>query len=109
MNQTQALEKQLADAKQAMEMRDLALKLSEIPEFKKLILEKFCVTECARYAQLSADPNVTEGVRASSLAIAQSAGHLRRFLSATITMGDVAERSIPDLEDEIIASRTEEE
>ncbi len=102
------LEKQLNNAKELIAKRELALKLHNNPDFKELILQDFCVTECARYAQASADPALTENQRADSLAIAQAAGHLRRFLSVLIQQADVAERSIPDLEDEIIAARAEE-
>ena len=108
MSDVMALEKQLNNAKKLVENRELALKLSEIPEFRKLILEEFCVNECARYAQLSAEPGLSPVERADALALAQAAGHLRRFLSVTIQQGFVASNSMQDLEDEIEAARQEE-
>lgn len=89
-----ALEQQLNKTKQSVELRNLALKLSENPEFKKIILEEFCVKECARYAQLSADPTLSVEDRANSLALAQAAGHLKRYLSVLVRMGDVAESDL---------------
>ena len=108
MSDVLSLEKQLNNAKELVVKRELALKLSENPEFRKLILEDFCVTECARYAQLSADPGLSDRERQDSLALAQAAGHLRRFLSVTIQQGYVASNSMQDLEDEIEAARQEE-
>lgn len=103
-----ALEQQLNKSKQSVELRNLALKLSENPEFKKIILEEFCVKECARYAQLSADPTLSAEDRANSLALAQAAGHLKRYLSVLVRMGDVAESDLSNLEDQIEIARAEE-
>ncbi len=108
MSEVFALEKQLEDSKEAVARRELALKLYKNPEFKKLVLDEFCTTECARYAQLSADPSLGDRERADALALAQAAGHLRRFLSIVVTMGNQADRLIPDLEAEIEAARQEE-
>lgn len=108
MSEVFALEKQLEDSKEAIVRRELALKLYKNPEFKKLVLDEFCTTECARYAQLSADPSLGPTERADALAMAQAAGHLRRFLSVVVTMGNQAERLLPDLESEIEAARQEE-
>lgn len=108
MSEVFALEKQLEDSKEAIARRELALKLYKNPEFKKLVLDEFCVSECARYAQLSADPSLGPTERADALAMAQAAGHLRRFLSVVVTMGNQAERMLPDLENEIEVARHEE-
>lgn len=108
MSEVSALEKQLSDSKLSIERRQKALKLYNNPEFKSLILEEFCTTECARYAQSSADPALNPEQRADALAIAQAAGHLRRFLSVVVTMGNQAERLIPDLETAIEEARQEE-
>ena len=107
MSEVFALEKQLADSKVALERREAALKLYKNPEFKRLILDEFCGTECARYAQSSADPALDDRARADSLAIAQSAGHLRRYLSVIVSMGNQAERLIPDIETAIEEARLE--
>lgn len=109
MSEVYALEKQLADAKIAIERRALALKLYNIPEFKKLIIDEFCTTECARYAQLSAAPELGPNERADALGLAQAAGHLKRFLSVVISMGNQAERNEEDLERAILEARAEED
>ena len=109
MSEVAALEEQLSGTKDAIERRDRALRLYNNPDFKKLLLDEYCVQECARYAQLSADPALDDRQRADALAIAQAAGHLRRFLSMCIQLGNSAERSIPELEEAIAAARAEED
>ena len=108
MSEVYALEKQREDAKELLARRELALKLSRNPEFKQLILQEFCVNECARYAQSSGDPALNAEQRADALALAQSAGHLRRWLSVIVTMGNNAERAMPELDDAIEQARQEE-
>ena len=98
MSEVLALGKQLKTAKELATRRELALKLQDNREFKQLILKDFCVEECARYAQASADPALTAEQRADALALAQAAGHLRRFLSVTVQMGYTAKNEIPQIE-----------
>lgn len=102
------LEKQKKDLEKALEERELALKLYKNPEFKKLILDTFCTKECARYAQESADPALSPEQRADALAMAQAAGHLRRFLSVKVTLGNQAERLMPELDLNLVEARQEE-
>lgn len=108
MSEVSALEQQLDNVKELIRLRELALKLYSNTEFKELILDRFCVKDCARYAQLSADPSLSVDDRANSLALAQAAGHLRRFLSVTVQMGNSAEGQVADLEEAIIEARQEE-
>ena len=108
MSEVTALEKQLEEAKVYISRRDLAVKLYNNPEFKKLIIDEFCGSECARYAQTSADPALDDRQRADALAIAQAAGHLRRYLSVIVTMGNQSEEMLDRLEAEIEVARQEE-
>ena len=64
--------------------------------------------ECARYAQVSGDPNVDATGRADALAIAQAAGHLKRYLSVVVQMGNHAENEIVNIEQAIDEARAEE-
>ena len=108
MSAVQALEAQLKNAKELIARRDSALKLARNPEFKQLILDEFCVQECARYAQASADPSLDATARADSLALSQAAGHLRRWLQVINQMGQVADREVLQLEEAIEEARNEE-
>ena len=107
MSEVYALQKQLDDAKILVERREQAIKLSGNPEFRKLIMQEFCVNECARYAQSSGDPSLSAEARADSLALAQAAGHLRRWLSVVIRMGDQAIHEMQSLEDSLQEARQE--
>lgn len=108
MSEVNDLLKQLDDAKSFIARRDKALKLHNDPIYKELILEGFCKDECARYVHASSDPALTAEQRSDALAIAQAAGHFRRFMSVIITMGNQSENMLDRLEAEIEAARAEE-
>lgn len=106
MTRTEALEQQLKGNQTLVEVRDMALKLSENREFRKLILEGFCLTESARYAHESADPHMSAEQRADALAMAQAGGHLKRFLSMAVVVGNTASRELVDVEEALEHIRT---
>ena len=108
MKQVEALEEQLKNEKLRVERRDAILRLSKNADFRKLIIEDFCRNECARYTHESGDPSLSAEQRADALNIAQAAGHLKRFLNVNITMGDVADRTIIDLNQAIEDARADE-
>lgn len=109
MTQVRELEQQLTNAKQLVSDASSAERLASNKDFKKIILEKFCLEECARYAQASADPALGPVERADALALAQAAGHLKRFLSVIIQMGNAAGRNIDEIEDMIVEAQAEED
>lgn len=109
MSQVQALEGQMKDKKLLIDRRNMAMRLASNRDFKKLIMDEFCLHEAARYVQLSADPAIPEANRADALNIAQASGHLKRFLSVTVQMGAHAEHTMRDLEEEIELARAEED
>jgi hypothetical protein len=102
------LEQQYADAKVLIERRQMALRLNQNHDFRKLILDGFCLHDAARYVQSSQDPALSADQRADSLNMAQASGHLRRFLSVSITMGFHAEQTLHELETAIVEARSEE-
>ncbi|MFA7188456.1 MAG: hypothetical protein WC117_00040 [Sphaerochaetaceae bacterium] len=89
-------------------MRDDALKLFDNRLFKKVILENFCVTEAARYVQASADPALDAAQRADALNLAQASGHLKRYLSVLVQMGNAAATNLRDSEQALDEMRAEE-
>lgn len=105
----EGLEQQLSDAKEMVARGDAARKLAGNREFRKLVLEGFCRDDCARFAAQSADPALDPQQRADAMAMAQAGGHLRRFLSAQIQMGETARRELTDLETELEEARSEED
>ncbi len=84
------------------------MKLAENREFRKLILEEFMVSEAARLVGESADPVMTPQQRADALAMAQAAGHLKRYLSMIVQLANNAENAMGDLESELESARAEE-
>lgn len=109
MSELAALIKQQEDAKGLIARRDLALKLYDNVDFKQLILKEFCIEECARYAHSSADPALKPENRLDALNIAQAAGHLRRWLSVVVQMGNQAAGQLESLEQAIEEARNEED
>jgi len=101
-------EKEIKDAKVLAERRAMALKLSSNREFRKLILEEFMIQECARYTHMSGSPQLSPEQRADALNIAQAAGHLKRFLSVVVQMGEHAERTLPKQEEDLDELRSQE-
>lgn len=83
-----------AEQQTLVDARDQAIRLSNHSDFKKLILDGFCLHEAARYAQESGDPMLTASQRADALAIAQASGHLKRFLSLVIMLGNTAANNV---------------
>lgn len=107
MSDISALENQRDQALLSVESRAAVLRLTNNPDFKKIINDGFCLKECARYVQASTDPALNSEQRADALAIAQSSGHLKRFLSVVIQMGNQAERLLPELDEAIVEARQE--
>jgi hypothetical protein len=109
MSQVQKLERQLEDSKKLVEVRDMVLKLSQNREFKKVIHDLFMVQEAARMVGLSADPALPANERADALNMAQAAGHLKRWLSVQVQMGNVAARDLGAVEEALAEARVEEQ
>jgi hypothetical protein len=108
MSDIQDLEQGIKDAEELVSRRQMALKLSENREFRKLFTDGYFLTEAARLVQLSGDPSLTLEQRADALAMAQATGHTRRFLSMTIQMGAHAERELPELNAALVELRSDE-
>ncbi len=98
MSDIQDLERNIQQAKEVMAQRDMMNKLSDNHEFRKLIIEGYCVHETARFVHLSTDPNLSDRDRADALGCAQAAGYLKRFINAIIGMGNHAEGDIFNME-----------
>lgn len=101
------LEQAIKDQKTLVDAADFAVALNKNHAFRKLILEGFCLNEAARYAQESGDPMLTPTQRQDALNMAQASGHLKRFLSITIQMGNMADNTIAGCKAEIESLRAE--
>lgn len=107
MQKIRELEEFIKGQKTMTEMADSASRLYDNADFRKLIVNGFCLTEAARYAQESGDPMLTKDQRQDALNMAQASGHLKRFLSVTIVMGNDADRAIRDAEAQLVELRSE--
>ncbi len=103
----QELQDYQAQQQTLVTMRDHAIALADNHNFRKLILEGFCTTEAARYVQEAGDPLLGKEERADALAMAMASGHLKRFLSITIQMGNQAARNIASASADIEQIRAE--
>lgn len=109
MNSVAQLEQQQRNNKVLIERLRMAERLANNRDFKKLILEEFCVNECATYAQNSANPMYDAEQRADCLGIAQAAGHLRRWLQVVRQMGMTAEGQTEELDEMLVEAREYED
>lgn len=78
-------------------------------DFKKIILDGFMVSDCSRYVQESGDPLLSAENRADALALAQAAGHLKRYLQIQRTMALRAASDIQAIDEAIQEMRDERE
>ena len=91
-------ERQLAGLKQSkQEFQDLE-KLMNNTLFRKVILERFCVQECARYVRMSVEMGLSPEARADSLAKAQAAAHLLAWITVELRQGQNTVEQISGIE-----------
>lgn len=102
------VEQQLKDVKEAMALRDMAVKLSTNREFRKLIIEGFIETETNRLMVCAGDVRFKKEDREQMMGQALAGGHLKRYLNYIQMLGDNAERSIPEAEQTLAELRAEE-
>jgi hypothetical protein len=103
------LEHQLKGVKAAIANAEDIRKLMANALFRKVILEQFCTQDCSRYVQESGDPLLNEVQRADALAMAQAAGHLKRYLEITLQRAESLPGVKIDIENELDAARSEPE
>ena len=103
-----AVEHHIASLKAQVKLRDAVLRLRANPDFRFAIGEEFMERQCARYARNSGDVSMSVESRQDALAIAQSAGHLQRFLDVTIQLGDLAKNQLPEAQATLDEVRGEE-
>lgn len=101
------LEAEIKKQQTLIDAADHAVALHKNLAFRKLIVEGFCLHEAARYAQESGDPMLTPAQRQDALNMAQASGHLKRFLSVTIQMGNMADSTVAGCKAEIEELRGE--
>lgn len=104
----EGLEDQLAQNKAEAELGQVARRLGNNRDFKKLILEGFCLRDAAANVALSADPAANEAIRADALSMAQAGGHLKRYLQYIEARGLAAASQISPVEEALDEARFNE-
>ena len=94
MSEIQELEAEKVRLQKQVAFRDQILKLSENHEFRKVIHDGFMNEECARSARMAGEPTLSDVERRNMLDMAMAAGHLQRYLSANVQMGNQATETI---------------
>lgn len=92
--QIEQTEHRISELKEQIELRDRILRLTNNSDFRFVIQDMFLNKEAARFVQLSEDPSLPPESQKDSLRIAQSTGHLKRWLSMNIRMGNMAEEDL---------------
>lgn len=107
MSQIAQLEAQKKDLREAVDLRDQILRLSQNIDFRAVIEEDYLIQEAARNARTAGDPNLTAEMRADCISMAIASGHLQRFLSARVKMGNTAEDTIIQIDEALEELRAE--
>ena len=107
MSQIQELEAQKTDLQKQVDLRDAILRLSGNHDFRKVINEGFLRDDCARNARIAGDPTLDAKQQNDALQMALAAGHLQRYLSANVQMGNMAENNIIHVNGELEELRAE--
>ena len=92
----------------ARERAQVAERLAANPDFRSLVLNHFCVEECARYARESANPLLSKEDREDALAMAQAAGHFKRFMQLQMKLGESADAMVKAIDEALEEVRLEE-
>lgn len=107
MSQIQELEAQKADLQKQVDLRDQILKLSGDHAFRKVINEGFLRDEAARSIRMAGEPTLSAQEKSGLIEMALAAGHLQRYLSANIQMGNQAADTIFQIDEALAELRAE--
>lgn len=107
MQKIREMETHIEQQKEISAFADAVMRLQDNPDFRLVINEGFMLHQAARYAQESGDPALQPHQRQDALNMAQASGHLKRFLSVSVVMGNMADDSIVSAQQELAELRAE--
>lgn len=92
---------QADEAKKRIEFAKKAERLTANKDFQSVVNEGYFKDAAAAFVHQSGDPSLTLEQRADALAMAQSAGHFKRWLHAIAKLNEVDVDSLPELSETI--------
>lgn len=106
--EVQELEISIEEARKYVQRGKEALALSDIPEFKRLVLEGYFVEEASRLALLFSDPQLSDEQREYVHRDLIGVGAFKRYLSTIVQQGRIASNEIDSMQDTLEEIRAEE-
>ena len=106
MNDLDAVEISIEDAKEAIGTMESLIKLQDNSDFKKIILDGYFKEEASRLVLFRALPQVTEEMRVDIDAQIAAVGNFRQYLSTIFSQGNMARNGLASHEatrEEILA------
>lgn len=102
------IEHYIEGLKASVERAEEVRKLMSNRLFRKIIIEGFCLHDCARHLKESLDTRNNESARASFDAMARAAAYLEQYLEGIVMVGDNAANKISEAEATLDQVRAEE-
>lgn len=108
MTDAEQIEVSLEQVRELIAKRDMAIKLSNNREFKKLVLEGYFKEEAARLASVSAEPAL-EARREAIFGEIMAISNFRQYLDGIVRTGDMAAENLAEYEEALAEARQEGE
>lgn len=105
-DEIETIEVSLQEAKDIVEMRDKAIRLSKNKDFQVVIMEGYLKDEAVRLTSLLGDPDMKDSqddIQNDLYAISS----FHRYLRKLKMQGDMMEKAVMDLEEELQQQRME--
>lgn len=103
------LEAQKKDMQEAVLIRDQILRLSNNSDFRAVFEKEFMEAEAGRLIRMAGDPMLPEKERNDCIQMALATGHIKRFLSAKVQIGNMAEETIHQIDEALEELRAQGE
>ena len=107
MSQIAQLEALKVDRRKDIDLRDQVLRLAQNPDFRAIFDKEFCEVEAGRLVRAAGDPNLPEKERNDCIQMALATGHVKRFLSTKVQMGNHAEQDLITIDEQLEELRAE--
>lgn len=98
MSEVDELNKEREQLNKLIRLKDLVLKLEDNPEFKEIILDGFCLKDCANYLRNSTNTCLSDKSRENALEMARASGFLLNYLEVIKMQGTSAENQLIHLD-----------